>query len=208
MEEEKRAHAGSFCWNEACADSGQVGKGPLLKNGKTDKRVPRYRSHTWKQTFTQTKATLFYRCPHSQEERVQGLARGGERASLAALPRMKGIKEESVGRGMPRAATPVEQVEEQLVGPKKLSRAPRDALWTALGPQGEKGGSQKKREEERVGQAAPSTCRPVSGEGEPEPRPKKKSRQSLCNRSKGRHPKSLLRPCPPMEKGPIAKPCE
>ncbi len=39
MEEEKVAHAGSFCWNEACADYGQVGKGNIIKNGKTDKGV-------------------------------------------------------------------------------------------------------------------------------------------------------------------------
>jgi hypothetical protein len=35
MDEEKVAQAGSFCWNEACADSGQVGKGNIIKNGKT-----------------------------------------------------------------------------------------------------------------------------------------------------------------------------
>jgi hypothetical protein len=81
----------------------------------------------------------------------------GDRNSLAAIHRMKGIKEETVGRWMQRAATQVEQVEEQLLGPKKLSRVQMDALWTYVGHKGEKGGSQKKREEDRFGEAPPST---------------------------------------------------
>ncbi len=41
MEEKKVAPGGSFCWNEGCADYGQVGKGNIIKNGKTDKGVQR-----------------------------------------------------------------------------------------------------------------------------------------------------------------------
>jgi transposase-like protein len=141
MEEEKIASTGSFCWNEACAAYGQVGKGNIIKNGKTDKGVQRYRCHICKQTFTATKGTLFYRCRHSEEEIVACLAMVGDRTSLAAIHRMKGIKEETVGRWMERAATQVEQIEEHLVGPKKLSRVQMDALWTYVGHKGEKGGS-------------------------------------------------------------------
>ena len=161
MEEEKVAQAGSFCWNAACADYGQVRKGNIIKNGKTDKGVQRYRCQTCKQTFTETKGTLFYRCRHSQEEIVECLAMVGDRNSLAAIHRLKGIKEETVCRWMERAATQVEQIEEQLVGPKKLSRVQMDALWTYVGHKGEKGGSQKKRSEERFGEAPPLTWRPV-----------------------------------------------
>src|SRR6266496_4760051 len=92
MEEEKVALAGSFCWNEACADYGQGGKGNIIKNGKTDKGVQRYRCQTCQQTFTETKGTLFYRCRHSEEEIVECLAMVGDRNSLAAIHRMKGIK--------------------------------------------------------------------------------------------------------------------
>src|SRR5438270_5642614 len=134
MEEKKVAQAGSFCWNEACADYGQVGKGNIIKNGKTDKGVQRYRCQTCKQTFTETKGTLLYRCRHSEEEIVECLAMVGDRNSRAAIHRMKGIKEETVCRWMQRAATQVEQMEEHLVGPKKLSRvqldAPLDLCWT------------------------------------------------------------------------------
>ena len=152
MEEEKVAQAGSFCWNEAYADYGQRGKGNISKNGKTDKGVQRYRCHTCQQTFTETKGTLFYRCRHSEEEIVACLAMVGDRNSLAAIHRMKGIKEETVSRWMQRAATQVEQIEEQLVGPKKLSRVQMDALWTYVGHKGEKGGSPKKQHAGRFGE--------------------------------------------------------
>src|SRR6266571_160307 len=123
-------------------------------------RVQRYRCQTCKQTFTETKGTLFYRCRHSEEEIGECLAMVGDRNSLAAIHRMKGIKEETVCRWMERAATEVEQIEEQLVGPKKLSRVQMDALWAYVGHKGEKGGGQKKMHEGRFGEAPPSTCRP------------------------------------------------
>jgi transposase-like protein len=139
MEEEKRAQVGSFCWNEACRDYGQVGKGTIIKNGKTEKGVQRYRCQTCKQTFTETRGTLFYRCRHSEEEIVACLAMVGDRSSLAAIHRIKGIKEETVCRWMERAAMQVEQIEEELVRLKKLSRVQMDALWTYVGHKGEKG---------------------------------------------------------------------
>ena len=141
MDEKTVGPVGSFCWNEACADYGQVGKGNIIKNGKTDKGVQRYRCQTCKHTFTETKGTLFYRCRHNEETIVECLAMVGDRNSLAAIHRIKGIKEETVGRWMERATTQVEQVEAHLVGPKKLSRVQMDALWTYVGHKGEKGGS-------------------------------------------------------------------
>ncbi|MFL5696842.1 MAG: hypothetical protein ACJ797_07010, partial [Ktedonobacteraceae bacterium] len=87
MEEKKVAQAGSFCWNEPCADYGQVGKGNISKNGKTDTGVQRYRCQTCRKTFTETKGTLFYRCRHSEETMVECLAMVGDRASLAAIHR-------------------------------------------------------------------------------------------------------------------------
>src|SRR6266487_5322459 len=152
MDEEKVAQAGSFCWNETCADYGQVGKGNLIKNGKTDKGVQRYRCQTCQKTFTETKGTLLYRCRHKREEIVECLAMVGDRTSLAAIHRIKGIKEETVCRWMERAATQVEQIEEELVGPKKLSRVQKDALWAYVGYKGEKGGGQKKMHEGRFGE--------------------------------------------------------
>lgn len=157
MEEEKVAQAGSFCWNEACTDYGQVGKGNVIKTGKTEKGVQRYRCQTCKQTFTETKGTLFYRCHHPEEEIVECLAMVGDRNSLAAIHRIKGIKEETVCKWMERAATQMEQIEEELVRSKKLSRVQMDALWTYVGHKGEKGEGKKKKHKGRFGEEPLST---------------------------------------------------
>src|ERR1700724_3967555 len=58
MEEMKAASVGSFCWNKECADYGKVGQGNIIKNGKTDKGVQRYRCKTCKKIFTQTKGAI------------------------------------------------------------------------------------------------------------------------------------------------------
>jgi transposase-like protein len=155
MEEKKVAQAGSFCWNEACADYGQVGRGNIIKNGKTDKGVQRYRCQTCTHSFTQTKGTLFYRCRHPEETIVECLAMVGDRNSLAAIHRMKGVKEETVGQWIERAAAHVEQFEEHLVRSYKLSRVQLDALWTYVGHKGEKGGNQKKKHKGRFGEEPP-----------------------------------------------------
>ncbi len=96
MEEKKVAPVGSFCWNEGCADDGQVGKGNSIKNGKTDKGVQRSRCQTCPTTVTATKGTMFSRCRHSPETIVACLAMVGDRQRLAALDRSKGVKEETV----------------------------------------------------------------------------------------------------------------
>lgn len=163
MEEKKVASMGSFCWNEGCADYGQVGKGNIIKNGKTEKGVQRYRCQTCTKSFTETKGTLFYRCRHSEEMIVECLAMVGDRNSLAAIHRIKGVKEETVGHWIERVASHLEQIEEQLVKPYKLNRVQMDALWTYVGHKGEKGGNQKKKHEERFGEEPPLTWTAVCG---------------------------------------------
>ena len=49
----------------------------------------------------------------------------------------------------------VEQIEERLVGSKKLTRVQMDALWTYVGHKGEKGGNQNKKHEGRFGEEPP-----------------------------------------------------
>ena len=163
MEEKKVAPAGSFCWYEACPDYGQVGKGNMRKSGRTDKGRQRYQCKTCKKTWTETKGTLFYRCRHSEQTIVECLAMVGDRKSLAAVHRIKGVKEETVCQWVERAATHVEQIEEQLVGPCKLSQVQLDALWTYVGHKGEKGGGRKQNSEPRFGVEPPLTCRAVYG---------------------------------------------
>ena len=104
---------------------------------------------------------MFYRLRHSEEEIIECMEMVGDRNSLAAIHRIKGVKEETVCHWLERAATHVEQVEEHLVGPYKLSRVQMDALWTYVGNKGEKGGSQKKKNEELFGVESPLTWIPV-----------------------------------------------
>jgi len=66
-----------------------------------------------------------------------------------------------------RAATHVEQIEEQLVGPCKLSQVQLDALWTYVGHKGEKGGGRKRSTEALFGVEPLLTWRAVCGSDVP-----------------------------------------
>src|SRR5947209_14581532 len=157
MEEQQIATIGSFFLNEKCGDYKKINRKNVVKCGKTDTGVQRYRCKTCKKTFTETKGTMFYRCRHSEEEIVECMEMLGDRNSLAAIHRIKGVKEETVCKWLERAASHVEQFEEGLVRKHKLSRVQTDALWTYVGHQGEKGGSQRKRREEHFGAELPLT---------------------------------------------------
>ena len=151
MEEKQIAEIGSFCTNEQCEDYQKVNHGNMIKYGKTDSDVQRYRCKTCKKAFVDTKGTMFYRLRHTQEEVTECMAMLGERNSLAAIHRTKGIKEETVGNWLEKAASHVEQFEEGIVIKHKLSRVQADALWTFIEHKGEKGGGQKKRKEAPFG---------------------------------------------------------
>ncbi len=89
----------------------------------------------------------------------------GDRNSLAAIHRIKGVKEETVGQWVERAAAHVQQFEEHLVRTRKLTRVQLDALWSYVGHKGEKGAERKKRQEERFGVEQPLTWTRVYGSG-------------------------------------------
>src|SRR5256886_262352 len=97
MEEMQVAEIGSFCLNEACEDYQKVHHGNMIKHGKTDKGVQRHFCKTCKKSFTATKGTMFYRCRHTEEEIVECMSMLGDRSSLAAIHRIKGIKEDAKG---------------------------------------------------------------------------------------------------------------
>src|SRR5437660_12662650 len=130
MEKQQIATIGSFCLNEACVDYQQIDLGKVVKNGKTEKGVQRYRCKTCKKSFTETKGTMFYRCRHTEEEIIECMAIIGDRSSLAAIHRIKGIKEETVCRWLEQAKSHIEQFEEYIVREHKLSCVQLDALWT------------------------------------------------------------------------------
>ena len=145
------AEIGTFCLNEACKDYKKVMPENVIKYGQTGKGVQRYCCKTCNKTFTQTKGTMFYRLRHSEEEVVECMELVGERMSLAAIHRTKGIKDETVDSWLEKAEEQVKQVEEYLVIPYKLSRIQADALWSFVVHKGEKGGNQKKRKKEPFG---------------------------------------------------------
>jgi transposase-like protein len=161
MEEMKVIEACTCCCNEKCPDYGQEEKGNIRKTGKTEKGVQRYQCKTCKKTWTSTKGTMFYRLRHSEEEIIECMEMVGDRNSLAAIHRIKGVKEETVCTWLEKAAKHVEQIEEHLVVPHKLSRVQIDAMWAYVGHKGEKGGGQKRRQEEHFGVETPSTWTPV-----------------------------------------------
>src|SRR5437763_6429051 len=151
------AEIGTFCLNEACKDYKKFMPDNVIKYGQTEKGVQRYRCKTCKKTYTETKGTMFYRCRHSEEEIVECMQMVGDRNSLAAIHRIKGIKEETVCNWLEKAASHIEQFEEGIVRKQKLSRVQTDALWTYVGHKGEKGGSQKAKREGHFGVESPLT---------------------------------------------------
>ena len=78
-----------------------------------------------------------------------------DRNSLAAIHRIKGVKEETVGEWLQRAARHVEEIETVLLANDSVNRAQLDALWTYVGHKGEKGGIVKKRLEAVSGGGRP-----------------------------------------------------
>jgi hypothetical protein len=113
--------------------------------------VQRYRCKTCKKGFTATKGTIFYRCRHSEQEIAECMAMLGDRNSLAAIHRIKGIKEETIDRWIKLVQSHIKQFEEYLVKEHTFSQAQLDALWTYVGHKGEKGGELKKIQEELFG---------------------------------------------------------
>ncbi len=135
------AVAGSFCWNPDCADYAQIGKNNLVKNGHNCKGTQRLRCNTCGHTFAVTKGTLFYGRHHSIETILECLALLAERCSLAAIHRVKGVKEETLIDWLRQAGTHVAIVEALLLARYHLSRLQLDALWTYVGHKGQKGGT-------------------------------------------------------------------
>ena len=157
MEHTRLVSPGSFCWNPDCPDYGKVNNGNIIKFGRTKKGTQRYRCKTCGKTFVETKGTMFYGRHHSQETILECLALLAERNSLAAIHRIKGIKEETVSAWLREAAKHVEQIEALLLANYRLRRAQLDALWTYVGHKGEKGGIQRKRNEVPSGEGLSST---------------------------------------------------
>jgi hypothetical protein len=98
-----------------------------------------------------------------------------ERNSLAAIHRLKGIKEETVMDWLRTAADHVERIEALLLANFQLTRAQLDALWTYVGHKGEKGGERSRTSVAPSGAASPSKAPRAYGLAAPSPRPRRRS---------------------------------
>jgi len=132
------ALAGSFCWNRECPDYGKTNHGNIVRYGRTGKGTQRLKCTTCERVFVANKGTVFYGRHHSPKEILECLAMLAERNSLAAIHRIKGIKEETVMDWLLEAANHVEEIEAILLTNYHLTRVQLDAMWTYVGHKGEK----------------------------------------------------------------------
>ena len=129
----------SLCWNASCSAYGQVVLGNIRKFGHTPAGVQRYQCRICRRTFVETIGTIFYGRRRPQHTIIDCLAMLAERNSLAAIHRVKGVKEETVMAWLRIAAGHVERIEALLLANYKLTRAQLDAMWAYVGNKGEKG---------------------------------------------------------------------
>lgn len=178
MKSDELAAPSSFCWNEQCADYGRVDAGNLRKFGFTRKGRQRWQCTTCKKVVAETKGTVFHGKQYDEPTIIECFAMLADRNSLAAIHRIKGIKEETVSAWLLEAAPQMEQIEQVLLRDHKMSRAQLDALWTYVGHKGEKKGFQKKPNEAPSGAGRRSKPTRGCGSDAPSPRPKKKPRRT------------------------------
>ena len=167
----------AFCWNEQCADYGRVEAHNLRKFGTTRKGRQRWQCKTCHKVCAETKGTIFHGKQHDEQTIIECLAMLADRNSLAAIDRIKGVKEETVSAWLQQVAPQMEQIEQVLLRDHQISRAQLDALWTYVGHKGEKKGSPKQTNAapSGVGRRLKLTRGFVSGA--PSPKPKQKSRR-------------------------------
>jgi len=146
------ALAGSFCWNRECPDYGKTNHGNMVRYGRTGKGTQRLKCTTCERVFVANKGTVFYGRHHSPKEILECLAMLAERNSLAAIHRIKGIKEETVMDWLLEAANHVEEIEAILLTNYHLTRVQLDAMWTYVGHKGEKVVIRKNMIEEASGE--------------------------------------------------------
>lgn len=153
MKADRLALAGSFCWNRDCPGYGKVDYGNIVRYDRTGKGTQRLKCKICGRAFVENKGTIFYGLHHSPKEILECLAMLAERNSLAAIHRIKGIKEETVMDWLRKAAHHVEEIEALLLANYHLTRVQLDAMWTYVGHKGEKATILKNQIEEHSGEA-------------------------------------------------------
>jgi len=174
MDHAKLVHPSAFCWNPSCIAYGQVDHANIRRFGRTQAGTQRYQCRICGKTFVETIGTVFYGRHHSQHTILECLALLAERNSLAAIHRVKGIKEETVMDWLRIAADHVERIEALLLANFQLSRAQLDAMWTYVGHKGEKGGARRRTNAAPSGAASPSSVTRACASDVQSPRPRRR----------------------------------
>jgi len=175
MDHANLVHPSALCWNPSCTAYGQVDRANIRRYGRTQAGTQRYQCRTCGKTFVETIGTVFYGRHHAQDTILECLALLADRNSLAAIHRVKGIKEETVMDWLQIAADHVERIEALLLANFQLTRAQLDAMWTDVGHKGEKGGARRRTSVAPAGAASPSRATRAYGLAEPSPRPRRRS---------------------------------
>src|SRR5207249_5127937 len=163
------------CWNPSCSDYGKVNLSNIRRFGRTEAGTQRYQCRTCHSTFVETIGTVFYGRHHTQETIIERLALLAERNSLAAIHRVKGVKEETILAWLRLAAQHVERIEAILLANYRLTRAQLDALWTSVGHKGQKGDARRRTSAALSGAASRWIAIRACGWGARSARPRKKS---------------------------------
>ena len=138
MSNRKLIAADKFCDNKQCQNYGRRDKKNIKGFGHSPNGTQRYRSKTCGVTFTETKGTLFYGHHAPKKDILEALAMLAERMSIAAVARVKGVKEETVSDWLKDAASHIQEIEEVLLKDYHVDKAQMDSLWTYVVNKGKK----------------------------------------------------------------------
>jgi transposase-like protein len=119
--------ADKFCDNKECSDYGKMNNGNIIGFGHSPSGVQRYMCKTCDMTFTETKGTIFYGRHTPRKDILESLAMLAERMSIAAVARVKGVKEDTVSSWLREAANHVEEIEEALLKDYHVDKAQMDS---------------------------------------------------------------------------------
>ena len=137
----KFAQVGDFCPNKLCPDYGKLQSAQqhnIIKFGTTKRGHQRYQCKSCRQTFTETKGTLFYRRRTAEAEIIDTLAHIAEGNRIRSLVRTTGHKEDTISDWLREAGQHAQALEEVLLRNYQLSRGQIDGLWAYVGNKGEK----------------------------------------------------------------------
>lgn len=127
------AQVGDFCTNPDCPDYGILQRdqpvNKIIKFGKSRAGHQRFRCQTCKETFVETKGTMFYGRRTSDEAIIRVLLMIAEGSCISSVSRQTGHKEDTISDWLKAAAQHVDEIESVLMKEYKVNRAQIDGLW-------------------------------------------------------------------------------